>query len=169
LRKITWIMFITLAVLTSLANTGNAQVPDVANLGNYKEIDRDENVIYFINTRNAVWHDSIVTLDVLGANYRMDDDGVGYALNNIAYIVTTFRIDCAKGTGSRLRDKGKWPKADGTVETINETFQNALMEKPTKNRRLHIAIDAVCKPIMDDRVVSILASPLPPVPGLFVH
>ena len=159
MRKITWIMFITLAVFMSLVESGNAQVPDVANLGNFREIDRDANIIYFINTRNAVWHDSIVTLDVLGANYRLDADGVGYALNNIAYVVTTFRIDCTKGTGSRLRDRGKWPKSDGTVETINETFQNALMEKPTKNRRLHIAIDEVCKPIMDDRIVSILTGP----------
>ena len=154
-------MFITLAVLTSLVQTGNAQVPDVANLANFEEIDRDQDIIYFINAKNAVWKGSIVTLDVMGANYRMDADGVGFALNNIAYIVTTFRIDCGKRTGTRLQDKGKWPKTDGSVETINETFANSLMEKPGKSRRLRVAIESVCKSIVPDTIVAILASPLP--------
>ena len=159
MKKLTWILFITFAVLTLMVRTGSAQVPDVANLANFEEIDRDEDIMYFINSKNAVWKDSIVTLDVMGANYRMDADGVGYALNNIAYIVTTFRIDCAKRTGTRLRDKGKWPKTDGTVETINETFENALMEKPGKSRKLSLVIEAVCKQITPDTVVAILVSP----------
>jgi len=154
-------MLITLAVLPLLVKTGNAQVPDVANLANFKEIDRDEDIIYFINVKNAVWKDSIVTLDAMGANYRMEADGVGFALNNIAYIVTTFRIDCAKRTGTRLHDKGKWPKSDGTVETINETFTNSSMEKPGKSRKLHIVIEAVCKQIIPDTTVAVLGSPLP--------
>jgi hypothetical protein len=153
-------LFITLAVITLQVKTGNAQVPDVANLANFEEIDRDEDIIYFINVKNAVWKDSVVTLDAMGANYRMDADGVGFALNNIAYIVTTFRIDCGKRTGTRLRDKGKWPKTDGTVETINETFTNSLMEKPGKSRKLHVVIEAVCKQIIPDTSVAILVSPL---------
>ena len=152
-------MFITLAVLPMLVKTGNAQVPDVPNLGNFEAIDRDENIIYFINVKNAVWKESIVTLDVMGANYRMEAGGVRFALNNIAYIVTTYRIDCGKRTGTRLRDKGKWPRSDGTVETINETFENSSMEKPGKSRRLHIAIESVCKGTLRDATVAILVLP----------
>lgn len=119
-----------------------AQPPD---LKNFEEIARDDKIMYFVNAKDAVHHNGrFVTLDVLGAHYRMDADGVHYALNNIAYIVTTYRIDCAAGAGQRVKDVGKWPKKDGSIETINKDFPHAVMEKPDKSRKLYLAIDVVC-------------------------
>lgn len=126
----------------TLAVDAQTTPPD---LTNFEEIARDDKIIYFVNAKDAVRHNSrMLTIDVLGAHYKMDANGVNYALNNIAYIVTTYRIDCTAGTGQRVKDLGKWPRKDGTIETINKDFPTAVMEKPDKSRKLYLAIDVVC-------------------------
>jgi len=149
-----WIQKLVLPVtLVIAALLSNAQEPQPPDLKNFEEIARDGKIMYLVNTKDAVKHNGrFQTVELLGAHYKLEADGVKYALNNIAYIVSVFRIDCTAGTGARLHDQGKWPKKDGTIETINATFPNAKMEKPDKSRKLFLAIDVVCGGVTDGKV-----------------
>jgi len=124
----------------------SGQVPDVKDLAHYKEIARDDRIMYFVNVEDMVrLNPRFVTMNVMGAHYVMDPDGEHYKLNNVAYIVTTWRIDCQEKTGQRLKDKGVWME-----KRVDKSYKHPKVDKPTKSRNLYIAIQLACEPDSDD-------------------
>jgi hypothetical protein len=119
-------------------------------LRNFTELGRSDarKVMYLVNSKDASVSGPNVIFDGLAANFKADVDGT-YALNNIAYVVTTFKADCDRMTAVKLRELGKWPKEspDGTitVEPIDLKYDPPFVEKVEKGNMLYIAVQKVCK------------------------
>jgi hypothetical protein len=119
-----------------------AQTPPIKNLENFKEIGRDDLIIYFVNPVNLVRTPAGALAETLAAHYEnapTPDNPDAYKLNNTTWILTTWRIDCTNRTGERLEDRGLW-----RGKKVHKTFSKPKLEKPDRTRNLALAIDAVC-------------------------
>jgi hypothetical protein len=128
------LLFIALiiAVISAIA-----QVPPIKNLENFKEIARDELIVYYVNSTNLVRTPGGALVETLGAHYAIQDGKP--VLDNQAYLLTIWRIDCTARTGERLEDSGIWKG-----KKVHKTFSKPKIDKPDKSRNLALAIDAVC-------------------------
>jgi len=115
---------------------------DLPNLENFLEIGRDPKIVYYVDIKDVIRHNPrFATVNVLAANYEMAEDGKKYRINKIAWILSTFRVDCDARTGQRLKDVGLW---NGVP--VEEIYIDPKIDKPNKSRKLWYAIDAVCEP-----------------------
>jgi len=132
------ILLVSMLTSTVLSQTPNINpVPPIRNLGNFSEIGRDELIVYYVNTVDLVRTPTGALVETLGAHYAVQDGKP--VLDNRAYLHTIWRIDCTARTGERLEDRGIWQG-----KKVHKTFSKPKIEKPTKERNLAHAIDAVC-------------------------
>jgi hypothetical protein len=129
-----------IALVVGMVSSAFGQLPD---LKKFEYLARNEQIAFFVNAKDAKAKDSIVIFDGLAANFQADGEG-GFALNNQAWVVTTFQVDCDKRTAFKIKDKGIWK---GLI--VNEEFKPVVekVEKTDPPRMIYLAMERVCKKI----------------------
>jgi hypothetical protein len=125
-----------------VANAQNTP-PD---LRNFKEIARTEKFMYMLDTKNIKWAKDEATLDILQAHYKLYPDK-SWALNSVAYVVTTFKANCETKSVLKLKEVGVWPVEIApdvfAAKPLNTTFKTPEEQKPHAGQVV-LVLDSVC-------------------------